>query len=141
MCSPLSRAFSLARCSSSSTRSRASSTLSALSLLRCWERSFWQETGRPLGVWVMRTAGGVFWAFWPPLLAGRGGGVAGGVPAGEGERKPQGVYLREELLDVGGDGGGERIVALGFGEAQQLQRVAGLCLPPPPHRHPPPPRR
>jgi hypothetical protein len=62
-------------------------------------------------------------------------GVAAVVFAGKGERKLQRVHLGDELLDVGGDGGGERLVRLGFGETQELKRLAGLRLHSSPHLH------
>ena len=43
----------------------------ALSRLRCWERSFWQETTIPVGKWVMRTAESVTFTCWPPFPLAR----------------------------------------------------------------------
>ena len=40
----------------------------ARALFWCWERSFWQETTRPVGRWVILTAESVTLTCWPPAL-------------------------------------------------------------------------
>ena len=62
-----STASSLACCFCfSRSYSRDFSTFIATSRLRIWLRSFWQETTRPVGRWVMRTAESVTFTCCPP---------------------------------------------------------------------------
>src|SRR3990167_10124833 len=72
---------------------RARSIFIAVSLLACWERSFWQQTTVLLGTWVIRTAESVVLTCWPPAPEEREVSL----------RRPDGMLLISMLLSISGE--------------------------------------
>ncbi len=52
-------------------QTRAQVIFIAIARFLCCERSFWQVTTMPLGIWVKRTAESVLLTCWPPALLAR----------------------------------------------------------------------